>query len=95
MAPDDDAIPNRLDGTRSTESTSATCRHCRHLQHPARRTCAAFPDGIPNDLWWAYRGHREPFPGDQGIQYEERPLADYTAAYYEIPEILRKKPAQP
>lgn len=95
MSPDDDEIPNRLDGTRSTESTSATCRHCRHLELLNHRTCAAFPEGIPDELWWAYRGHREPFPGDQGIQYEERPFVDHPAAYYEIPEFLKKNRDQP
>jgi len=93
MSPEDDAIPSRLDGARSTESTSATCRHCRHLLLPARRTCAAFPEGIPDELWWATRGHREPYPGDQGIQYEEHPFVDPPASYYEIPDFLRKTPA--
>lgn len=94
MSPDDDTIPTRLDGTRSTASTSATCRHCRHLHLPARRTCAAFPDGIPEELWWATRGHREPFPGDHGIQYAERPFVERPAGYYDVPDFLRKKTAE-
>lgn len=85
-------IPDRLDGTQSTESTSATCRHCRHL-HPSGRSCAAFPAGIPDPIWWAYRGHRDPYPGDRGIQYEERPLPEpLDARRYDIPEFLRGKP---
>lgn len=95
MRSDNEEIPNRLDGTRSTELTSATCRHCRHLDLPSQRTCAAFPNGIPDELWWAYRGHRDPFPGDHGIQYEERALFEHPAAYYEIPDFLKKSPEHP
>jgi hypothetical protein len=85
-----DEIPNRLDGTRSTESISATCRHCLHYPG-GTRTCTAFPDGIPDALWWAYHGHREPFPGDHGLLFQPRPLPDpLDAARYEIPEFLRK-----
>ncbi len=88
-------IPNRLDGTLSTESTSATCRRCVHFQLTSR-TCAAFPEGIPDELWWAYRGHREPFPGDHGVQFAERPLpSPLRVERYDIPEFLKKKPEKP
>ena len=90
-----DEIPNRVDGTPSDALTSATCRRCRHLL-VGTHTCAAFPAGIPNELWHAYRGHREPFPGDQGIQFAERPLpSPLLASRYEVPDFLKKKPGQP
>lgn len=85
----DEEAPNRLDGTLSTESTSATCRHCLHLQVGTHR-CTAFPGGIPDELWWAYRGHREPFPGDQGVQFQERPLpSPLLAERYDVPDFLQ------
>ena len=52
----------------------------------------AFPAGIPDALYNAYRGHRTPYPGDNGIQYTEYVGPEWTA---EIPDFLRKKPRQP
>lgn len=33
--------------------------------------CAAFPDGIPEQISYGENLHLEPFPGDHGIQFEE------------------------
>jgi len=33
--------------------------------------CAAFPDGIPNEIAYGKNKHAKPFPGDHGIQYEK------------------------
>lgn len=35
--------------------------------------CAAFPDGIPDAILANVHDHREPYPGDRGIRYKERP----------------------
>jgi hypothetical protein len=32
--------------------------------------CAAFPDGIPDEILHSKFDHRNPHPGDNGIQYE-------------------------
>lgn len=88
-------IPDRVDGTLSTQSVSATCRHCRHLLASKPHACDAFPEGIPDELWFAYRGHRGPFPGDHGIQFSERPLPNpLLAERYDVPEFL-KAPEKP
>lgn len=48
---------------------SFVCNHCRHyLFHD--RACAAFPAGIPPDIWMGDTPHRSPYPGDHGIRYE-------------------------
>lgn len=75
---------------------SATCCSCKHWNGTPRvRRCAAFPSGIPAEIWKAEAGHREPYPGDQGIQYEPTDnapsLQALTADRYEIPEFLKRK----
>ena len=33
--------------------------------------CAAFPKGIPVEISYGTNKHTEPYPGDNGIQYEK------------------------
>ncbi|MEF8715062.1 MAG: hypothetical protein V5B39_16215 [Accumulibacter sp.] len=80
--------PRRLDGPGSRPGRSDTCWDCRHYR--SHRRCAAFPDGIPEALWQAVHGHREPYPGDQGIQYKRRAEPDPLPDRDDVPEFLRK-----
>jgi hypothetical protein len=42
-----------------------------------RPVCKAFPDGIPEEISYGDNLHLEPYPGDNGIQYEEgEPYSD-------------------
>lgn len=85
----EDKAPDTLDGPGSRPWQSDTCWDCKHLR--GGRVCDAFPEeGVPDALWNAWRAHREPYPGDHGIQYERMAAP---AAPVEIPEFLRKKPA--
>jgi len=49
------------------------CRHCKHFR-PKSIHCTAFPDGqgIPLAILDMEADHRDPFPGDNGIQWEPR-----------------------
>jgi len=50
------------------------CAYCKHLQpHPERRgplICAAFPNGIHKEIVNGEVLHYEPYPSDNGIQFE-------------------------
>jgi hypothetical protein len=51
---------------------SDVCDTCKHLRSQAFHNCAAFPDGIPMEIWNGRNDHRQPFAGDNGIQYEPK-----------------------
>lgn len=87
---DNNLPPTMIDGPRNSPWRSDTCWGCTHAR--PGRTCDAFPEGIPEALWKSYRGHRTPYPGDNGIQFQQIPPPTEPV---EIPDFLRKKPAQP
>jgi hypothetical protein len=55
-----------------TDVPPPLCIFCRHLTEGQVR-CTAFPQGIPDDLLFALRDHREPYEGDRGIRFELKP----------------------
>lgn len=48
---------------------SSVCSFCRHYRGEHR--CAAF-DNIPEEIWEGFNSHQQPYPGDNGIQFEPR-----------------------
>ena len=49
---------------------SPVCADCKHLDTTKFKKCAAF-DKIPDEIWEGKNPHRQPYPGDGGIQYEK------------------------
>lgn len=52
------------------------CLFCKHWTSPLDRggddptqTCTAFPEGIPDEIWWNRVDHRAPFEGDHGVRW--------------------------
>lgn len=53
------------------------CDACiRLIPDPGNWKCAAFPGGIPEAIATDGADHREAFPGDGGIRFEQDPAAD-------------------
>ncbi len=47
------------------------CIYCRHLdQDAAEWVCKAYPNGIPQQILEGEANHVQPYPGDNGIQFE-------------------------
>lgn len=63
-----DALKMRL--IDDTFLNGPACAFCKHLTDVVDGTCAAFPYGIPDEIWSAENNHRAPFEGDRGIQFE-------------------------
>ena len=55
---------------------SPLCLRCKHLHENSLYenviTCAAFPTGIPTDIFFEARDHTKPIDGDSGIVFEEK-----------------------
>jgi predicted XRE-type DNA-binding protein len=64
----------------------ALCRHEHRDPERTKRTCAAFPNGIPSAILDNEADHRKSYPGDHGMRFE--PLADTTPADLELVLLL-------
>ena len=53
---------------------SPVCTRCKfwNAEMGARETCKAFPKGIPAVIWNGENDHTRPYPGDNGIRFEEK-----------------------
>ena len=48
------------------------CIFCRRLEE-GRARCEAFPEGIPDEILFGWRDHRQPCEGDHGLRFELKP----------------------
>ena len=49
------------------------CLHCKRFIQDimGEDHCSAFPDRIPNEIFWGKNLHKEPYPGDHGILFDQ------------------------
>jgi hypothetical protein len=62
-----------------TTGPMSQCGACTHFRSPFSRGdysggpfCAAFPDGIPDEVYDNRLDHRQPIDGDHGVRWESR-----------------------
>jgi hypothetical protein len=69
-----------------TTGPTSQCSHCQRVRGPFSEGapegldgpwCAAFPTGIPKDVYDNTRDHRQPLPGDHGLQWLAKPGYTY------------------
>jgi hypothetical protein len=61
-----------LDDSEAPSKGRGVCWLCAHKLPTFKRTCAAFPNGIPDEIWLGDNDHTEPYPGDMGVRFERR-----------------------
>jgi excisionase family DNA binding protein len=59
------------------ESPTPLCYGCNHFHGINSRTCDAFPEGIPNEIWIGTIKHDKPYPADHGIQFKPKLPAEF------------------
>ncbi len=56
----------KLPSMYDSEGNWLLCRFCKHMQNfIGGATCAAFPEGIPEEILSGKTSHKEPFPGQE------------------------------
>jgi hypothetical protein len=65
----------RLDPSTIGIVTITPCATCARRNQRKSLICEAFPFGIPRVILLGENQHREPFPGDNGLQYKPKEKA--------------------
>jgi len=54
------------------QNSPILCDDCTYSHSVNPRTCDAFPEGIPNEVWTGVFRHDQPYPGDHGIRFKPK-----------------------
>jgi len=64
-------LAERMSDIDLTQVIVPQCHQCQHY-HRGTLTCEAYPKGIPRGILMNLVDHRKPYPGDQGIKFEQK-----------------------
>lgn len=53
------------------------CPDCQYFHGAKLRTCDAFPDQIPEEIWSGEFHHDKPFPGDRGMRFHPKIASEF------------------
>lgn len=60
------------------------CYDCKYFYYnKVGEKCMAFPDGIPDEIWFEKVKHTEPYPGDNGIRFKKISDKEFNKRYPE------------
>lgn len=54
------------------QSPTPPCYDCNYFDAVNSRTCDAFPEGIPDEIWIGTIKHDKEYAGDHGIQFRPK-----------------------
>jgi excisionase family DNA binding protein len=54
------------------ESSAPLCYDCNYFHDVNSRRCDAFPEGVPDEIWFGTIRHNKPYPGDHDIQFKPK-----------------------
>ena len=75
--------------------TGNSCAFCVHFNENDSEniTCAAYPEGIPEDIVLGTNDHRAPVKGDHGLQFSPLPGFEHLRERLVLP--TSPKPSEP
>jgi hypothetical protein len=83
------AAKYKLDGT-SKDPRSPICRWCKQVYSMMARTCAAFPRGIPTEIHDGENIHTSPYPGDNGVLFDQLPMRLRACLLFQAAEVFQQ-----
>ena len=70
-------VNNWIIGKPDPPISTPMCYNCAYFRGAESGKCDAFPDRIPDRIWFDRFRHDRPLPGDHGIRFQPRDLSEF------------------